>query len=77
MPRFSRPSRQKRTFSEPKTQLAIELLAQRPEPSAILVTDEALTLPENRAVWKTVLEYVRRGGTAVIMGHFPSFDRTT
>ncbi|RAQ41189.1 hypothetical protein AFGD_011423 [Aspergillus flavus] len=54
---------------------AIELLAPRPEPSAILVTDEALTLPENKAVWKAVLEYVRRGGTVVIMGHFPSFVR--
>ncbi|KOC11478.1 hypothetical protein AFLA70_372g001421 [Aspergillus flavus AF70] len=58
-----------------KPNSAIELLAQRPEPSAILVTDEALTLPENRAVWKAALEYVRRGGTAVIMGHFPSFVR--
>ncbi|KAB8218904.1 hypothetical protein BDV33DRAFT_204950 [Aspergillus novoparasiticus] len=36
---------------------AIELLAQLSEPSADLITDEALTLPENKAVWKAVLEY--------------------
>ncbi|KAE8414615.1 hypothetical protein BDV36DRAFT_286028 [Aspergillus pseudocaelatus] len=57
------------------TTSAIQFLAQHPEPSVILITDEALTLPKNKAVWEAVLEYVRRGGTAVIMGHFPSFVR--
>jgi len=52
---------------------AIRLLSQVPEPSAVLITDEALTLPQNSAVWDAVLEYVRRGGTAIIMGLFPSF----
>ncbi|KAJ5601156.1 hypothetical protein N7510_010690 [Penicillium lagena] len=54
---------------------AIQFIAQTPKPSAILITDEALTLPENNAVWEAVLEYIRRGGTAVIMGHFPSYVR--
>ncbi|KAH0594997.1 hypothetical protein MHUMG1_07295 [Metarhizium humberi] len=52
---------------------AIEFLSQRPEPSAILITDEALTLRDNISVWEAVLAYVRRGGTAIIMGLFPSF----
>ncbi|KAF9905016.1 hypothetical protein EC991_002079 [Linnemannia zychae] len=51
----------------------IRFLSQRPEPSAILITDEALTLQANRAVWMKVLEYVRGGGTAIVMGLFPSF----
>jgi hypothetical protein len=53
----------------------IAQIAQPPQNSAILITDEALTLPENNAVWEAVLEYVGLGGTAVIMGHFPSFVR--
>ncbi|GJJ75331.1 hypothetical protein EMPS_07689 [Entomortierella parvispora] len=52
---------------------AIRLLSQLPEPSAVLITDEALTLRESSAVWDAVLEYVRRGGTAIVMGLFPSF----
>jgi hypothetical protein len=52
---------------------AVRFLSQLPEPSAVLITDEALTLRENSAIWEAVLEYVRRGGTAVIMGLFPSF----
>lgn len=52
---------------------AIRFLSQLPEPSAVLITDEALTLRENSAVWGAVLEYVRRGGTAIVMGLFPSF----
>ncbi|KAF9927111.1 hypothetical protein BGZ67_007669 [Mortierella alpina] len=52
---------------------AIRFLSQRPEPSAVLITDEALTLPTNSAVWEAVLAYVRRGGTAIVMGLFPSF----
>ncbi|KAG0221292.1 hypothetical protein BGW41_006993 [Actinomortierella wolfii] len=53
--------------------LAIESLSQLPEPSAVLITDEALTLQENSAVWEEVLTYVHRGGTAIVMGLFPSF----
>ncbi|OAA41342.1 hypothetical protein NOR_05420 [Metarhizium rileyi] len=52
---------------------AIRFLSQHPEPSAILITDEALTLHANTPVWEAVLAYVRRGGTAIIMGLFPSF----
>ncbi|KAF9967358.1 hypothetical protein BGZ70_009820 [Mortierella alpina] len=52
---------------------ALRLLSQVPEPSAVLITDEALTLSQNSAVWDAVLEYVRRGGIAIIMGLFPSF----
>jgi hypothetical protein len=54
---------------------ARRFIAQTPKPSAVLITDEALTLRKNNAVWEAVLEYVRGGGTAVIMGHFPSFVR--
>ncbi|KAF9311641.1 hypothetical protein BG006_004537 [Podila minutissima] len=36
--------------------LAIQFLSQLLEPSAILITDEALTLQENSAVWEAVLE---------------------
>ncbi|KAF9946760.1 hypothetical protein BGZ72_011159 [Mortierella alpina] len=52
---------------------ALRLLSQLPAPSAVLITDEALTLAQNSAVWDAVLEYVRGGGTAVVMGLFPSF----
>ncbi|KAF9279100.1 hypothetical protein BGZ68_008139 [Mortierella alpina] len=52
---------------------ATRLLSQLPKPVAVLITDEALTLPSNSAVWDAVLEYVRNGGTAVVMGLFPSF----
>ena len=52
---------------------AIRFLSQLPEPSAVLITDEALTLRENSAVWEAVPEYVRRGCTAIVMGLFSSF----
>ncbi|KAJ6447268.1 polarity protein BemA [Purpureocillium lavendulum] len=52
---------------------AVRLLEERS--SAVLVTDEALTLPENAHVWQAVLGYVRRGGVAVVMGTFSSFAR--
>ncbi|KAM3501032.1 hypothetical protein MY11210_009432 [Beauveria gryllotalpidicola] len=52
---------------------AVRLLSQRPLPSAVLITDQALTLPENAAVWAAVLNFVRGGGTAVVMGFFSSF----
>jgi len=43
------------------------------KPSAILITDEALTTREHAQVWDTVLNYVREGGIAVCMGSFSSF----
>ncbi|KAM3475807.1 hypothetical protein MY5147_003559 [Beauveria neobassiana] len=52
---------------------ALRLLSQRPPPSTVLITDQALTLPENAAVWTAVLNYVAGGGTVVIMGFFSSF----
>ncbi|PFH60125.1 hypothetical protein XA68_11398 [Ophiocordyceps unilateralis] len=52
---------------------ALRFLSQQPEPTAILITDEALTLHKNRAVWEAVLDYVSRGGVAVVMGLFSSF----
>jgi ribonuclease HI len=52
---------------------AIHMLREEPRPAAVLVTDEALTLREHAPVWDAVLQYVRQGGTAVCMGHFPCF----
>ncbi|KAM3428125.1 hypothetical protein MY4824_008999 [Beauveria thailandica] len=52
---------------------ALRLLSQRPPPSTVLITDQALTLPENAAVWTAVLNYVAGGGTVIIMGFFPCF----
>ncbi|TFA99286.1 Ribonuclease H1 [Trichoderma ghanense] len=52
---------------------AIRMLLEEPRPDAVLVTDEALTLRENAAVWDAVLKYVQHGGTAVCMGHFSCF----
>ncbi|RCI15873.1 hypothetical protein L249_1934 [Ophiocordyceps polyrhachis-furcata BCC 54312] len=52
---------------------ALRLLSQQPKATAILITDQALTLQCNLAVWEAVLAYVSRGGVAVIMGLFPSF----
>ncbi|KAG0298949.1 hypothetical protein BGZ98_010404 [Dissophora globulifera] len=52
---------------------AIQYLSQLPKPSAVLITDEALTVRKNSAVWDAVLEYVRGGGTAIVMGLFSSF----
>ncbi|KAG6019781.1 hypothetical protein E4U41_003107 [Claviceps citrina] len=54
---------------------AIEMLSSSPKPTAVLVTDEALTVWENKHVWEAVLDYVRQGGTAVVMGLFGSFVR--
>lgn len=43
-------------------------------PEAILVTDAALAKEASHApIWDAVLDYVRKGGTAVVMGHFSSF----
>ncbi|PHH84340.1 hypothetical protein CDD83_2102 [Cordyceps sp. RAO-2017] len=52
---------------------ALRLLAQQPPPIAVFVTDTGLALPENAHVWQAVLWYIRRGGTAVVMGLFPIF----
>ncbi len=52
---------------------AIRLLSQNPAPTAVLVTDQALTEPENASVWEAALQYIRQGGTLVAMGHFPAF----
>ncbi|KAM0271149.1 hypothetical protein ACHAQH_009168 [Verticillium albo-atrum] len=51
----------------------IRLLSDQPVPSAVLLTDEALTTRANNKAWEAVVEYVRGGGIAVAMGHFPSF----
>ncbi|CAK7227990.1 hypothetical protein SCUCBS95973_006731 [Sporothrix curviconia] len=56
-----------------KAQPAIRLLAEQPQLSVVLITDEALTVTANARVWEAVLQYVRQGGTAVIMGHFPTY----
>jgi hypothetical protein len=52
---------------------AIRKLSAEPSPSAVLVTDEALCDESNAHVWEAILQYVRQGGTSVIMGHFSSF----
>lgn len=42
--------------------------------SALVVTDAALTLPENRPLWEQCLAYMRRtGATAVLTGQVASF----
>ncbi|AEO64182.1 ec13d0af-0fdd-4131-8eec-aabb123d2c42 [Thermothielavioides terrestris] len=49
---------------------------EHPPPAAVLITDAALADPaagEHAAVLDAVLQYVRRGGTAVCLAHFPSF----
>ncbi|KAB5513046.1 hypothetical protein GE09DRAFT_919546, partial [Coniochaeta sp. 2T2.1] len=51
---------------------AISLLSEQPQPSAVLITDEALTGTKNARVWEAVLQYVRQGGTTVVMGLFAS-----
>ncbi|KAJ4303992.1 hypothetical protein N0V88_001596 [Collariella sp. IMI 366227] len=60
-----------------------QLLSSDPPPCAVLVTDAALASPAGdddvvnpayAPVHDALLQYVRsRGGTAVFMGHFPSF----
>lgn len=54
-------------------ELATRLLSEQPGPTAVLITDEALSDNRNKHVWEAVLQYVRQGGIAVVMGHFPSF----
>ncbi len=57
-----------------KPQSAIRLLSEQPRLSAAMITDEALANNENNVqVWEAVLQYVREGGTCVIMGQFSSF----
>ncbi|KAI1385459.1 uncharacterized protein F4822DRAFT_345036 [Hypoxylon trugodes] len=52
---------------------AIRLLTETPRPSAVLITDAAPSKEEHSDVWDAILQYVRQGGTAVIMGQFSSF----
>jgi hypothetical protein len=56
-----------------KTPNGVRHVLSENKPSAILITDEALTTRKHAQVWDTVLNYVREGGTAVCMGHFPNF----
>jgi hypothetical protein len=48
---------------------------QQPPPTAVLVTDAAIVEPQHDDVYDALLAYIRQGGTAVLMGHFPSFVR--
>jgi hypothetical protein len=52
---------------------ALCLLSQQPPPSAVVLTDDALTEKTIAAVWDAVLQYVRQGSVSVIMGTFTSF----
>ena len=52
---------------------ATRLLSDKPAPTAVLVTDQALTEAENAGVSEAALRYIRQGGTLVAMGHFSSF----
>ncbi|KAK7219145.1 hypothetical protein V2G26_007148 [Clonostachys chloroleuca] len=55
---------------------ALDLLQQSPAPSAVLITDAALTQrSSDTRVWEAILSYVRQGGTAIAMGHFSSFAK--
>lgn len=51
----------------------VQLLAQ--QPSTILIADEALTENNYSHIWGAVLQCVRQGSTAVVMGQFSSFVR--
>ncbi|KAF7301006.1 Triacylglycerol lipase [Mycena indigotica] len=52
---------------------AIRTLEQ--DPKAVLITDGGIAneLGKYGRVWDAILAYVRRGGTAIVMGHFSSF----
>lgn len=53
---------------------ALNRIKGKDTPKAILITDAALANESvNAPVWDAVLDYVRRGGTAIVMGHFSSF----
>ncbi|KZL85752.1 triacylglycerol lipase [Colletotrichum incanum] len=51
---------------------ALSLIQQSPPPTAVLITDAALT-EESPRVWDAIIAYVGQGGTAIAMGHFSSF----
>ncbi|KAJ5784810.1 uncharacterized protein N7503_010022 [Penicillium pulvis] len=51
----------------------VQLLAQ--QPSSILIADEALTQNKYSQIWGAVLQCIRQGSTAVVMGQFSSFVR--
>lgn len=57
------------TATTPET--VLQQLATRP--SAVFITDEALTVDKFSTVWDAVIEYIREGGTAVIGGSFTGF----
>jgi hypothetical protein len=42
-------------------------------PSAVFISDEALTTDEYKSTWEVVVTYIRGGGTAVIGGTFATF----
>jgi len=44
-------------------------------PSAIIVTDEGLTIPKNRPVLDRVVAYVKGGGLVILGMHMPSFAK--
>ncbi|KAF7329136.1 Ribonuclease H-like protein [Mycena kentingensis (nom. inval.)] len=55
---------------------ATRLLNDDPAPQAVLITDGGVAnQPRFAPVWDAILAYVRSGGVAVIMGHFPTFTR--
>lgn len=52
---------------------ALRKLTERPD--VVLITDEGITKRENAQVWDAVLEYVRGGGTAILMGVFSGMTK--
>jgi hypothetical protein len=52
---------------------ALSKLTERPD--VVLITDEGITELENAQVWDAVLEYIRGGGTAILMGSFSSMTK--
>ena len=55
----------------------VRQLSEHPLPTAILVTDSALIKDEHAELYEVVLKYVREGGTAIFMEHFPGFIPVT
>jgi hypothetical protein len=42
-------------------------------PTAIIITDSAITEPEHAALLEKIISYVRDGGTAILAGYFTCF----
>ncbi|KAJ5784809.1 uncharacterized protein N7503_010021 [Penicillium pulvis] len=62
-------------LNNPNPDVIVQLLADEPMPSAILITDEGLYLNNHAHLWDAVLNCVRQGCTAIVMkylGQFPS-----